>query len=1166
MALLHGGLAQRMRDAKKIKELASGPVVAEHTLKQIDRAADLRARKQPKVKKRGQHKCWLPTASLRCCFGHVVRRGGQRGSRRVTYLAMSGHSVSDVFEGGHAHIQNTMDAGALAVWRLQQERMRSLPFAQLCIIKITFDETETVVSMRGSGQSVRSLFMLHGEVRSFERMDGPGVRHQLMLPPAVLSNTKTECFWNAIMSRLPDTLADIKRRCKCMAIVIGSDSAKSCIKLGKVFKGRTALTAGLDGCVSVWAPCLMHMAALCVFFAMKVHGVLVPLFCACVLMRQSKVFPAFVVRAELQIEKMEIVFEEPDGVEVTHRYLVSLFAFLEQTRSTALDEDAGPHVRSRRQAAARLSTSLSASLVENGKITKLRHYCTYGCCSSEAEAVEKVKADFKLVLFGVPPDVPACNRWAKVYPPLCYWMVLMAFPFTDPALHEVAQVKCDLSEAAVFNDADEVGLGEEDTWHKRFRARFRRVLLWVRTETMQRTLAVLTTALRNMIDLFGVFFSEAKFSSEGRHSAFAFCCPSKSPAVRCLGRYFNDMADMGASCWRPVAGAGGWGPKSLYEAGTTNIILVCNLWQRAVRPFDVWPWRLGVIVDEAAPEARKMEVARQLFALRECCVECGIALHVRRVARTEERLLASEEIKAMIREILKAAPSNNIQNEDRFARRRNHAVSARGHAYDGASIASRHSLSEATAWHSRAHDQCWSQLVKDMERARAAAQAARAGEEGDKYLSGWNAFVAANARSEGHQAVRGLRQRWNGLTAAEKAEWSNKRKAPSVNEAEPDLQRLREMVQRLTPWSMGSEDQALSEEEAAPFFNCIKARSREWRQLFGSEVRPTEQPLHVDNDVQCCQAFGFGVCKMDLTADEKKKFQSNLAICHALCQFGGMASEPGEIKNLPLFHLVHADDPERSVLALLGATLRKPFAQAYLKCERAPGAVGDIIDEDLSVSLGVAAFRSEVDVAMFMLQTGGRLAIKLISYEFTTLRALSVRGVVDITEAVAACVSSVASDYDYIVNMTKMLKQKQFTSSKPKKPSKGGGGGSAAKPAKGAPPKAGEAGGDDESSGSEGEILPPEVDDVPSFVAYWEVKGEVADAPPEVPEGGLEGGAEEDGLPKVVDVGLKDTIEFHDPAGTEVYGRQSILHPGEPKESISFYCRLHSHKMCVTSA
>ena len=478
------GLTQRMRDCKKIRRLESGPVVAEHTQRQIDRVnrrfavrkrdvIDLRARKPPKVKKTGAYRRWLTTASLNCCFGHVIRRGGKNGSRRMTYLAMSGHSVCDVFEGGHTHVQHTMDAGALAVWTVQQERMRSLPFARLCIIKLTFDETETVVSMRGDGQSVRSLFMLHGEVRSFERMDGPGVQHQLMLPPAVLSNTKAECFWPALMSRLPDTLADIKRRCKCMALVIGSDSAKSCIKLGKVFRGRTALTAGMDGCVSVWAPCLMHMAALCVFYVMKVHGVLVPLFCACVLMRQSKVFSAFVVRAELHVDKMDVVFEEPDGAEETRRYLVSLFAFLEQTRSTASDEDAGPRVRSRRQAAARLSKSLSASLVDGGKITELRHYCTYGCCSSEAEAVAKVKADFKLVLFDVAPDVPACNRWTKVYPPLCYWMVLMAFPFTVPALHEVAQVKCDLSEAAVFNDADEVGLGEEDTYHKRFRARFR---------------------------------------------------------------------------------------------------------------------------------------------------------------------------------------------------------------------------------------------------------------------------------------------------------------------------------------------------------------------------------------------------------------------------------------------------------------------------------------------------------------------------------------------------------------------------------------------------------------------------------------------------------------------------------------------------------------------
>jgi hypothetical protein len=211
------------------------------------------------------------------------------------------------------------------------------------------------------------------------------------------------------------------------------------------------------------------------------------------------------------------------------------------------------------------------------------------------------------------------------------------------------------------------------------------------------TIAVVT--LEPLMALLAVFFEEARFQNSETYGALAFCVQARSPATRCIFRILGRLKNPDHRSWAMLRGVSGWDVSKTTLALTSALATCAALWQRCVRPFLTWPWLLANVVAEEVPEATKRDIAERLAAANPCCYEHGFTAHVRKVAPTADQLLHSDVAHRLIRNTLGQASSNNIANEDRFARARNHSRTCNGNAVSPPAVASMHMLAELQAWH-----------------------------------------------------------------------------------------------------------------------------------------------------------------------------------------------------------------------------------------------------------------------------------------------------------------------------------------------------------------------------------------------------------------------------------------------------------------------------------
>jgi hypothetical protein len=130
------------------------------------------------------------------------------------------------------------------------------------------------------------------------------------------------------------------------------------------------LDGRMDGVIAIWAPCMMHRVANCVFGVLAVFALMVPLFCASVLLHQASVFDLLCKKMDDRIASVTMVFRKPAEFDENRNYLSALFAFAEHGLESDLEEGQTPLRQQRRLACDRLAFSLAASTIVKG----LRNY------------------------------------------------------------------------------------------------------------------------------------------------------------------------------------------------------------------------------------------------------------------------------------------------------------------------------------------------------------------------------------------------------------------------------------------------------------------------------------------------------------------------------------------------------------------------------------------------------------------------------------------------------------------------------------------------------------------------------------------------------------------------------------------------------------------------
>ena len=109
----------------------------------------------------------------------------------------------------------------------------------------------------------------------------------------------------------------------------------------------------------------------------------------------------------------------------------------------------------------------------------------------------------------------------------------------------------------------------------------------------------------------------------------------------------------------------------------TTLTMVGFLFIRLIHPLRLWPWSLGLLLFDDAPQDRKRVVAEQLIFANKCCAPPGFLVNLKEDLGSADDVLLDRTWNCIC-DAFESVPSSNIPSEYRFARMRTHQASARG--------------------------------------------------------------------------------------------------------------------------------------------------------------------------------------------------------------------------------------------------------------------------------------------------------------------------------------------------------------------------------------------------------------------------------------------------------------------------------------------------------
>ena len=104
-----------------------------------------------------------------------------------------------------------------------------MPRGQLTIVEVALDETEVKMCL-DSRSEVTSMLVLHATATVVR---GDLVQKlEIVIPPAGLASTSAATILEALRQRLPISLHALMKSADKFLLILNTDSAKSCLKLG----------------------------------------------------------------------------------------------------------------------------------------------------------------------------------------------------------------------------------------------------------------------------------------------------------------------------------------------------------------------------------------------------------------------------------------------------------------------------------------------------------------------------------------------------------------------------------------------------------------------------------------------------------------------------------------------------------------------------------------------------------------------------------------------------------------------------------------------------------------------------------------------------------------------------------------------------------------------
>jgi hypothetical protein len=383
---------------------------------------------------------------------------------------------------------------------------------------MNFDETDFEVIVDGM---VGTFPMVMSRAKLGWTVEATGITQEvdIVMPLVFVGNKTTQTLMKAIDKSFPVSLAFLKARCQVLTIGLGTDGAKSCKKYGNVLAFQTHVDSNGDGVTSCHAICQLHGGNLICRGTMLALKMSTDLFMATVLMHKGWIFHNLKSKASrmLRGSLIHIEYVMPAGSERVSQYLRVILELFEihSRKSESEHAQANKAQTKRAKACDRLALLLAASTVnEHGVITRLAHCCPFGCHATPQEGIDEIIDLFKTVFFNAMPMVPACNRWMKLFPNLCWWAASLTFQFFVDLLCDLAAKK-EIeagSELGPLLEADFVGYEDDTSYMRKLVALCKRTRRFVTKDLTRLRILIGVSSNRMLFTMMGEFLTGSKIN------------------------------------------------------------------------------------------------------------------------------------------------------------------------------------------------------------------------------------------------------------------------------------------------------------------------------------------------------------------------------------------------------------------------------------------------------------------------------------------------------------------------------------------------------------------------------------------------------------------------------------------------------------------------------
>ena len=409
---------------------------------------NLHAKRRFRTHRGYEHRKWTETAMLAVCFRPnvpkedrvvMVQSKRQKRRRAVTEQAKaykgqanSVHAASranqtlttlaENRDASGTHVANVQAAVAGVIVARQTATAARMPDAEAAVYEISFDETEVRTGIsrpnQGSRQRllyrVRSMLMLHFTVSWLAAGAAVGRVVEYVVPPALLWTTCGMNIVSGVMERLSRYVAILKTRAPRVAVVVHSDSAKSCLRMFVLLRHMLTITFARQ-VFFLHCLCCMHLIFLAVNATHKPFAQLGPLFCATSLIHRGSIYEKFLRQVEATLnKKLRITYTDPPTPQ-EDEYIAAVCHLL-LWRQHSGQELPQEYLRSVDDFRCIFNRQLWDGCI--------LHYCPYGCCpGGRPETLRRMMQCLTDLIFGALPPIPALNRWLKLYPPIVWWLL-----------------------------------------------------------------------------------------------------------------------------------------------------------------------------------------------------------------------------------------------------------------------------------------------------------------------------------------------------------------------------------------------------------------------------------------------------------------------------------------------------------------------------------------------------------------------------------------------------------------------------------------------------------------------------------------------------------------------------------------------------------------------